>query len=151
MKQWESVDDTLDYAIEAEQDAVDLYTDLAAKADTPSTAKIFEEFAGEERGHKAKLQRVKQGARFAPSKDKVLDLKIADYLVDIDPDEQMDYQSALIFAMKQEKAAFRLYSDLAAATDDAELRDIMLALAQEEAKHKLRFEVEYDDHILREN
>jgi rubrerythrin len=63
----------------------------------------------------------------------------------------MDYQSALILAMKQEKAAFRLYTDLAASTDDEKVRDLFLGLAQEEAKHKLRFEVEYDDDFLRDN
>ncbi len=39
-----------------------------------------------------------------------------------------------------EKAAFRLYTDLAAKTDDPELQKLLLDLAQEEAKHKLRFE-----------
>jgi len=53
--------------------------------------------------------------------------------------------------MKEEKSAFKLYSDLAARTDDVSTREIFLSLAQEEAKHKLRFEIEYDDNILREN
>jgi rubrerythrin len=53
--------------------------------------------------------------------------------------------------MKQEKAAFRLYTDLAASTDDDAVRDLFLGLAQEEAKHKLRFEVEYDEDFLRHN
>ena len=53
--------------------------------------------------------------------------------------------------MKKEKAAFRLYSDLAAKTDDANRKETMLGLAQEEAKHKLRFEVEYDEFVLTEN
>ena len=63
----------------------------------------------------------------------------------------LDYQKALIIAMKKEKAAFRLYSDLAGRVDDAGIRDLLLGLAQEEAKHKLRFEVEYDDFVLAEN
>ena len=50
------------------------------------------------------------------------------------PSASMDYQSALILAMKQEKAAFRLYTDLAASTDDEKTRDLFLSLAQEEAK-----------------
>ena len=53
--------------------------------------------------------------------------------------------------MKREKASFRLYSDLAASVDDEDLKQTFLALAHEEAKHKLRFEVEYDDVILAEN
>jgi rubrerythrin len=53
--------------------------------------------------------------------------------------------------MKEEKAAFKLYSDLAARTDDAAAKEVLLMLAQEEAKHKLRFEIEYDDNILKEH
>ncbi|MEW5994541.1 MAG: ferritin family protein, partial [Candidatus Zixiibacteriota bacterium] len=82
---------------------------------------------------------------------RVQDLKIGDNLVDIDLSGDLGYQEALILAMKTEKAAFRLYNDLATATDDANLKQMFLSLAQEEAKHKLRFEIEYDDHILREN
>ena len=74
--------------------------------------------------------------------------------MDVDPeqaDQDLDYQQALIVAMKKEKAAFKLYSDLAASTDDENLRTILLGLAQEEAKHKLRFEIEYDEQFLSEN
>jgi rubrerythrin len=53
--------------------------------------------------------------------------------------------------MKAEKNAFRLYSELVAATTDANLKAILVGLANEEAIHKLRFEVEYDDHFLTEN
>ena len=81
----------------------------------------------------------------------VLDLKMADYLVAGEVSGDMDYQQALIMAMKKEKAAFRLYSDLADRVADGALRTLFLGLAQEEAKHKLRFEVEYDDVILRDN
>jgi rubrerythrin len=63
----------------------------------------------------------------------------------------MTYQEALLFAMKSEKAAFTLYTKLAEVADDAALARIFQSLAQEEAKHKLRFEVEYDDHVLEGN
>jgi len=49
------------------------------------------------------------------------------------------------------KASFRLYTDLAARSENADLVTLFEALAQEEAKHKLRFEVEYDEYVLREN
>ncbi len=52
--------------------------------------------------------------------------------------------------MKAEKAAFKLYHTLASTTDDPALKATLLGLAQEEAKHKLRFEIEYDDEFLRE-
>jgi rubrerythrin len=148
---FDSVDAALDFAIENEQAASDFYTDLASKMEKPHMRTIFEGFAAEERGHKAKLEAVKSGKKGKLSKAKVLDLKIGDYLVEEKPSATMDFQSALILAMKQEKAAFRLYSDLAASADDGEMRELFLGLAQEEAKHKLRFEVEYDEDFLREN
>ena len=80
----------------------------------------------------------------------VVDLRIADYLVDVPASPGLDYRSALVLAMKKEKAAFKLYSDLAAGADDENVRATFLALAQEEARHKLRFELEYDD-LLAEN
>jgi rubrerythrin len=73
-----------------------------------------------------------------------MDLDIADYLPDVKPSPDLDYLQALTLAMKGEKAAFRLYSDLAAKATDEAVRSILLSLAQEEANHKLRFEIEYD-------
>ena len=49
-----------------------------------------------------------------------------------------------MFAMEKEKAAFKLYNDLAKLTSDKLLEKIFLSLAQEEAKHKLILEIEYD-------
>jgi rubrerythrin len=63
----------------------------------------------------------------------------------------MTYEEALILAMKKEKNAFRLYMMLSGETTDPSMKALFLSLAQEESKHKLRFEVEYDEYILREN
>ena len=111
----------------------------------------FLDFAKEEARHKAKLLNVKKSGGFLPAQERVIDLKIGDYIVDVEASSDMDYQEALVLAMKREKAAFRLYSDLAEAVDDAELKNTLLNLANEEAKHKLFFEVEYDEKFLPEN
>lgn len=150
MKPFGSVDEILDFAIGKEEEAAQLYTNLARQTEKSWMRQVFEEFASEELGHKAKLLAIKQDKLLLPAAGKVMDLKLADYLTDVEAGPALDYQDALIFAMKEEKAAFRLYSDLAAATDDT-LRATLLALAQEEAKHKLRFEIEYDEQILAGN
>ena len=80
-----------------------------------------------------------------------MDLKIGDYLVEEATGPELDYPGALILAMKKEKSAFKLYSDLADSTEDENLNNTFVALAQEEAKHKLRFEIEYDQNVLTEN
>ena len=150
MTEWKSADDILDFAIDNEQHAIDFYRELAAKATKPEVRDLFEEYATEEVGHKTKLEAVKAGKKLNSLAEKVIDLKLSEYLVDVEPTSNLDYQSALIIAMKREKAAFRLYSKLAARLD-GELRELFLRLAQEEAKHKLHFEIEYDEHILTEN
>ncbi len=151
MDPWKSANDILDFAIKNEEGAAQFYTDLAETMDSPAMRKVFEDFAREEQGHKDKLLAVKQEGRMEATTGNVSDLKIGDYLVDASATPKMSYQEVLILVMKQEKAAFRLYTDLAAATADPGLRGLLLDLAQEEAKHKLRFEIEYDEHILTEN
>jgi rubrerythrin len=148
---FDSIEEILDFAIEKEQDAADFYNDLASRMDREYMKQIFAQFAKEELGHKRKLLGVKEGKFMLSSEKKVLDLKIGDRLSDIELDSKLDFQQALILAMKAEKAAYRLYNDLAGATDDDKMKETFAALAQEEAKHKLRFEIEYDDYVLRDN
>ncbi len=145
MTHWNKVDEVLDFAISEEEAAAEFYSGLAERADHPSMRTVFEGFAQEEQGHKAKLLAVKAGEVVAGARDEVLDLKISNYLVDVEASPDMSYQDALIVAMKKEKAAFKLYQDLAAIVKDEKVKTVFLALAQEEAKHKLRFEIEYDD------
>ena len=148
MEVFGSVDELLDFAIEKEEEAAQFYTDLAGKMDKPHMKQVFTEFAGEEKKHKENVMGIKEGKLLLPVQEKVLDLKIAEYVVDVEAAPDMDYQQALILAMKKEKASFKLYSDLAAQTDNADVKSTMLIMAQEEAKHKMRLEIEYDDNYL---
>ena len=150
MDKLDSFEDVLDFAIERETEAVQFYTDLAQQMKNPSMRDVFKAFAKEEQGHKAKLEAIKQNKQIKPAKN-VSDLHIADYVVEVEPDPEMDYQDALVLAMKKEKAAFRLYIEVANQVADEEHKSLFLSLAQEEAKHKLRFEIEYDEVVLKEN
>jgi rubrerythrin len=152
MQNFNSLDEILEMAIKDELRAANLYAELAKNSRNREIQKVFEQFSQEELGHKAKLERMKSGEEVPVTDEKVQDLKIADYVVDVDTSRtDLNYQDALIIAMKEEKAAFRLYSDLAARMEDPAARDMFLMLAQEEAKHKLRFEIEYDEYVLTEN
>ena len=151
MKGINTVEEILDLAVVKEEEAAAFYQELAQKAEPPHMRQVFLDFAREEMGHKSKLLAIKQGKILFARPEKVMDLKIADYVVDVAPTEDFSYQQALIVAMKREKASFKLYRDLAERTDSAEVRDVFLSLAQEEAKHKLRFELEYDEYVLSED
>ena len=146
-----SVDEILDFAIRKEEEAAETYTDLAGKMERAHMRQVFEGFAREELVHKEKLLQIKGGKLLLPVAEKIMDLKIADYLEDVEPSPVLDYPQALILAMKEEKAAFKMYTVLAEAADDKNLRATLLSLAQEEAKHKLRFEIEYDEYVLAED
>jgi rubrerythrin len=151
MEKFESADAILDFAIQREQEAQAFYRDLAEKVKGQAMQKLLMEFVAQETRHEAKLKGVKQGRKALGAGGKVPDLKVSQYLAQTEPKPDMDYQDALTVAMQRERAAFALYTDLAAATDDAELQDVFNALAQEEAKHKLFLEREYDDHVYSEN
>jgi rubrerythrin len=146
-----SVDEVLEFAIRREEEAVEFYTGLAGRMEIPDMRDVFLSFAREEKGHRARLVAVREGKQAVRSVGKVEDLKIADYVVDVEPTPGMNYRDALVLAMKKEKAAFRLYQDLASGAPDATMRDLFLSLAQDEARHKLRFELEYDDTVLKWN
>jgi rubrerythrin len=150
MDKFDSFDAVLDYAIDREIEANQFYTDLAKKMRNPAMREVFEAFAREELGHKAKLKAMKQCKKIQTAEN-VTDLQIADYVIDIEPAPDMSYQDALILAMQKEKASFRLYLDLADEVEDENQKAIFLSMAQEEAKHKLRFEIEYDNVVLKQN
>jgi len=150
MNKLDPFENVLDFAIQNEIEANQFYSDMAKQMKNPAMQAAFEAFAAEELGHKMKLEGIKQTKAIKPAQN-VEDLQIADYVVEVEPGPDMDYQDALVLAMKKEKAAFRLYLDLAHQVADEEHKSLFLSLAQEEAKHKLRFEIEYDEIVLKEN
>jgi len=151
MSTFKSINEILDFAMQSEQEAVDFYTALAEQASNKEMADIFKQFAKEEMGHKSRIMSIKENGTYTVPTGKVADLKIADYTVDVQPHPNMKYDEALMVAMKKEKAAFKLYNDLANRATNESMKNLFLSLAQEESKHKLRFELEYDEYVMREN
>ena len=151
MRSFQSIEEVLEYAIGQEQEAADFYRDLAGKTRDAAMARALEEFSREELGHKAKLESVQRGTASLPSKEKVRTLGIAEFVVDIEPSAQMEYKDILLLAMKKEKQAYTLYTRLGDQCADPEMRQLFHGLAQEEARHKLRFELEYDQIVMKEN
>ncbi len=146
-----TVEEILDYAIEQEQQAADFYKDVAQRAETAGMKEMLLDFSEEEMRHKKILQDVKAGGHELTPEQEILDLKISDYLVEVKASENISYQDALIIAMKKERAAYQLYSNMAEKIPESHLREILIGLAKEEEKHKLFFETEYDERVLTDN
>ena len=143
--------EVIQLAINNEQDAADLYAGLAERAEGPAAKAHFEQLANMERGHKKKLE-ILDFSYFESQKiDPPQDLKIADYLVDVELKPDSNYQDTLLFAAKCEKAAADLYTDLAETySATPEVSKMFQVLAQEEAHHKFLIEREYDEKIYKE-
>ncbi len=140
----------IDFAIDNEQDAVDFYNDLAEKAKAKAFAEELRKIALIEEGHKKRLEKLDPETASQKMTRPVQDLKIADYLVDIEPGPNMDWQDILHVAMKRELAAMNLYTDLAKLVSEPAAKQIFENLAADERAHKLYFEKMWDDEIMTE-
>ena len=151
MSKARSYEEVLQYAIEREQEAQRDYEAAAATMKNAAMRDALLEMAAQERGHEHKLRGLDVGKFLQQAKTPVPSLDIAEYVVAGEFHPGMSYPELLSLAMQREKASYRLYTDLARITPDPDARALLKALAQEEARHKLAFEVEFDEHVLREN
>jgi len=134
----------LEFAIAREVEANRFFLALAGRVESSKMCRVFEELAVEELEHKEKLELEMMKAGIvvdgAPS-----DVPVHEHVVSEDGSLlDMDYKDMLLLAMEKEEAAFRTYIDLIQNIHEPSARETLLALAEEEVKHKLRFEVEYE-------
>ncbi len=146
---FKSIDEILVFAIDKEKEAVAFYTELSKKETTDALLLTFRELAQEEARHVKLLTNISKNKNVIKSYElkKVTDLKISDYLVEMEYSENMVMQDILILAMKREEMAVKLYTQLAMGSVDDESVKLFKLLAQEESKHKLTFEKLYDDSL----
>jgi len=138
----------ISFAKEKEDGAIHFYESAKQMTKRSSSKVMFQEMADEERKHLRMLDDLSGEDIESFPVEKVPDLKISQYTADVPFSPDLDYQQILIVAMKKEEEAHRLYTDLANMTGDPKLAKLFQILAQEEAKHKLRLESEYEDHVL---
>ena len=144
-----SVDEILSFAIDREKEAVDFYSSLAKEATRASLKEIFERFAMEEGKHVSLISDMAGNKEKIDSYEfkKITDLKISDYMVEVDYKEGMPMPEILKIAMKKEENAVKLYSMLADKTDNKDVKKVFMILVQEESKHKFALESMYDDYL----
>lgn len=141
----DSNNEILEFAISKEMESHHFYLALSRHVDTVKMREVFEELAQEELEHKAmlELEIIKTGRAVAARHEPAgpdSDYIVSNSQLPLD----IDYRDMLLLAMEKEKASFRTYVDLVATARDEPTRELLLALAEEEVRHKLRFETEYD-------
>jgi rubrerythrin len=136
----------LEFAVAREVEAYHFFMALAGRVANPETRRAFEDFAKEELEHKAKLELeiMKMGRSVVVVEEEAPKSK-EDFMVSADgPPLDMDYKDILKLGIEKEEASFRTYVNLLGNVDNEESREVLLAIAEEEVKHKLRFELEYN-------
>lgn len=143
-----SVDDVVNFAIDKEQKALEFYQKCADRAKNPGIKKFFQEMAAEEQRHRDMLKELDVLGISDVQLAKVEDLRIGDYLVDVQFYDEITYQEALTLAMKKEEKAHAFYSGWKDKCMHEKTSKLFELLAQEEMKHKRTIETIYDDQIL---
>lgn len=144
MEGFESDYDILKFAIDREAKANRFYVALAQRVADPEMREVFEIFAQDELEHKAKLELEVMKIGKVVASEEMAGRFEADGAADVATVLHMDFKNALAIGIDKERASFRLYADWMVTAEDEEQREMLLSLAQEEAKHKARLEIEYE-------
>ncbi|MCD6177395.1 MAG: ferritin family protein [Candidatus Cloacimonetes bacterium] len=147
----EKFNEVIDFAIKGEEEAVKFYQELQLRTKFKARKEMLKDLENMEMGHIVILENIRSKGMKDVTVEKVVNLNISEYVVDVTPYDDMTYQDILIVAMKKEEQAVNLYTDLAGNFPGTDLETLFLKLAAEEIGHKLQFETLYDEHVLREN
>ena len=147
------LEEMIHLAIVREEDSYALYTRAKEMVSYTHVKDLLEELAQAELGHKAKLEGLLNDdleAIIAPEhRQKVIDLKIGDYLKPISVHEVEGIQDVLLLAMQSEKAARDFYLEMAERTTGV-AETLFEFLANEELQHKNQVETIYEEIVYQD-
>lgn len=142
MIRFDRVDKIIDFAISRETEAHSLYKDAARCIKAPQTRALLRELADEELSHRGVLRAIKEG-KVALFRENGCKIDVDDCCARLDLSSDPNPNDVLVFAIRKENESIQLYKTLAKTLDWGGLRETFLLLAQEEEKHKKKFEKEY--------
>ncbi|PID27248.1 MAG: hypothetical protein CR982_06530 [Candidatus Cloacimonadota bacterium] len=143
----------VNFAIEQEQNAADIYNSLLERSSNSGNRKLFEELRNTEYDHKKKLQELDlDNVESFNEDDNIPNIKATDYLVEPDRNGDLDYEDILVLAAKREQKSYEMYKKFSEIfKDNDKLKQLFEILANEEKSHKYEIEKMYDDIVLNEN
>lgn len=146
MAKFDTIYEILEYAISRETDANKFYRNLAEQQEDPAVRKIFNRLANEELGHMAKLElELMKKGKVVVEAEKLAEFEDIIDILAFETDAKTEYKEALLIGIQREKASFRFYVNLAGLTKDKECHEMLLELAEEEARHRVLLALEYDN------
>jgi len=137
------------FAMDKESRANQFYLSASQVAKHSGAKELFLDLAKEEEGHRRLLENLDMEKVSQSRIEKVPDLMISDYLMEIEFKPDLSYAEILRVAMKMEERSLKLYEDMKEKNTDEEIKKLFTFLANEEAKHKYRLEKIYDEEVLK--
>lgn len=151
MGETSSVGDVLKMAISREIQAAEFHMKSAGRVDNPAVQVVFERLAEEELKHKARLELelMKEGI-VVQTVGKLVDVDEADYARELEVGPEAGFKEVLRVAIEKERRSFKFYTHWAGVVPAEEVREVLLRLAEEEAKHLVQLEAEYTKLLAQE-
>lgn len=145
--EFKSIQEILEFAISKEQASVRFYKDLALKMADSATRSLFETLVRNEQKHieSLQLEMNKLGYTVKPEEQVPRSIYLWEERLELDDQSRdIDFVDALVMAIQKERAAFRLYAQILGVSQNEPFAKILLELAEEEMRHVLQLEREYD-------
>lgn len=145
--EFKSVHDILEFAISKEQAAVQFYKDLASQTTDPTTRAMFETFVRTEQTHAEMLRLEMNKLGYTVKAEEQAPVSAYQWQERLELDDQarrMNFIDALLLGIQKERAAFRLYVQILSTTQDGQFARTLMELAEEEMRHVLQLEREYE-------
>jgi len=149
MRIMKTLEEALDFAIDAERISYDLYYQMALDAHNEHTRDLLFGFAAEEEAHKRKLELIKKNHTVSSFKNdhEVFIPVVYREHVRVSPD--MGFDELLLFAIKLEDNSASFYLEMAKAHSNPDLKTFFTTMAREEGDHAKRFETIYNETFVR--
>ncbi len=146
----QSLEQAIQFAIERETEAEQMYQKLIGLAKDPKAKELFEDLRDMEAQHRQNLQTLDvAGFKEKHNQERVYNMQIADYLIDKKIDDVRTFQEGLMLAARREQMAYQYYSLLAETyRDNPGLFEFFSVMAREERSHQNDMEKEYDENVL---
>ena len=143
---FKSIEELIRFAIRKELAASQFYFDLAEIMSNDTVKELFVEMASDEINHKQLLElEIMKLGKVIVEESPEIDRNQQNFFFKSSFGKTLSINEIIQLAIQREQASFRMYMDLYALTDDDEQKQMIMAMAEEEVRHKIILEVQYDE------
>ncbi len=145
MADFSSPNDVLRFAIDLENQMIEAYTCFAKLKECEPISSLLKLYIEEEKTHRYRLKNILNSGQFKLADEQLAGLCKSDYEIRRDCDTFNTLPEILPAIMDNEKMAFKFYYHIATLCEDQILKLLFGSLAEDESRHKLRFELALDE------